>query len=513
MKKAVLILSSSSSDAEQETQEEDDEPSTSAHCSNTSKSFQCPDDKKVSTDNKQIILKTHEDQFAVTEDAICPGIKTCSLQFDRDGSIAMNNKDLFNICNAMSKEIQCLENVTCSCGVILTRYVQPLADKRLALFSLCNNVITALPDNNCIYDELCNGSNPVGDCDGILNRTANMGEDPFRQTCLNILDQAACMKQVSCRCGKVKNEISPKSNNIYKLLTDNSLHYNVIGCSVVHAIDTSRSGFVCLNENTQDTSDHKEYKPIIDWTQSSQKKKEIQDCPTLKVCFDQSDLVESEALFSFDAKRKCRNQLNTIKCKEKSLCGCGQYESRKVDILKEIDLHNVKCSKYASYGMASNCKENELCQRAQTVDICVENLTRTDNNLAKCYEWLNYISCTYDVTCTCHLLESANLSRIDLVLVNLARINYQLFKATNCTEAISQMFYTIPEIIVNQSFQCFNSVTAQPKLLPFTGLDISTANEIIQQAKLCPEILSCAAKYQLAKLDSFYKVDYLAYCV
>ncbi|KAK6973293.1 hypothetical protein BgiMline_024491, partial [Biomphalaria glabrata] len=133
--------------------------------------------------------------------------------------------------------------------------------------------------------------------------------------------------------------------------------------------------------------------------------------------------------------------------------------------------------------------------------------------ISLCYsDWVNYIKCAQDMACTCQLIPAPTAKRTDLVFINLAKINYLLFAANNCTDALSQVFLTIPEVIYNQNFQCFNPVTAELRLLPLPDISISKASEIIQIANICPDLRICARKYDMDKLESFYKLEFLSYC-
>ncbi|CAL1528292.1 unnamed protein product [Lymnaea stagnalis] len=60
--------------------------------------FPCPDDKTVTPDKKLIAMNASKEQFAVTEDGLCPGVAKCIAQFDQGGSAALNSKDLVAIC-------------------------------------------------------------------------------------------------------------------------------------------------------------------------------------------------------------------------------------------------------------------------------------------------------------------------------------------------------------------------------------------------------------------------------
>ncbi|XP_055899098.1 uncharacterized protein LOC106076176 isoform X3 [Biomphalaria glabrata] len=474
--------------------------------------FPCPDDQQITADKKTLILNTSQeiDQSIRNEIVQCPAIKSCLLQFDQDGSIAFNKKNLPDICIVMSSQIQCLLNVTCSCGLVLFKLSETMALRYHEFSSLCNNVIPPVPDFVCDNFRQCNSSNPLQQCDAALNKTTSLGELPHGRTCLNILDRDVCMKEISCRCAMVENGSSSTAYTVYKILTDNILQYNVLGCSTVTGIPTDPIGFVCPGTKT----DISQPKLVLNWTQSAEKRQFANDCPTVKMCYDQSDSVEAESLYTLDAKRLCRNGLNYLKCVVKSFCRCGLFDSRSVDIQKEITLHNSKCSKYAPYGMPLTCNETELCQQAQFNDICFTQLANGNNSLAsKCYDWVNYIKCAQDMACTCQLIPAPTAKRTDLVFINLAKINYLLFAANNCTDALSQVFLTIPEVIYNQNFQCFNPVTAELRLLPLPDISISKASEIIQIANICPDLRICARKYDMDKLESFYKLEFLSYCI
>ncbi|XP_059149997.1 uncharacterized protein LOC131936876 [Physella acuta] len=472
------------------------------------KGFPCPGDKNVTADKKVIKLTSATEPFALTEEVQCPGVVRCMSLYDERASAALNIKDLYALCRAVSDEIVCLENITCACGTLHSHFSQVLASKRQTLDSVCGtSVIPPTPVINCFDKRLCNNTAPLQPCDAVLGRPAGNGEDPHRTACINLLDKAACVRQISCGCGLTRNGSAPSAVDTFKVLTDNALSYDAFGCSAVTGPFEIQPGFPCPGDTPEDAA---KKKLVVAWQQVPVKVQKSSECPALRPCYDQDVVIYAESLYTTDPRRVCRNQVNTLKCEERAYCGCGKSETEKHTIQMSIAAHNYNCSKYAAHSNFSSCDETSWCQKARTSDICLDRMSKYEDNSLQCLEWANYLNCAYDVTCTCGLLYDP--ARAERAYVNVARTMHFLYTSPRCTQVINDLALRVPMAFLTYGFECFDKYTALPIPSPVIQSNLSTSPQLKQWSSKCPTVLDCADKYDNDRVNVLGMKEYVPLC-